>query len=453
MSTVWRIKCRWSDNGDYGTEIYDVFFNLGVVFCGSSYDKKTGEEIRTSKDNFNGVKEGDYCSITAGATAVGIGRIKTNPASLRELGFSEKDKELFSSGIYKEFNFDDMELDLDSIWGCRAELFDIGDNTITYGNAQTRLIISEDFKRGNEIIELYKKMEHNMKDELLKEMVIAAKNIVLTGAPGTGKTYLAKNIAARIMFDKQFTDLTKEERDQIGYVQFHPSYDYTDFVEGLRPIPGEGNAIGFDRKDGVFKEFCKDAIDGSQHKKVFIIDEINRGEVSKIFGELFNAIETGYRGESGQIKTQYQNLVKQNDVFNHGFYVPNNVFIIGTMNDIDRSVESIDFAFRRRFSWIEITAAETQEAILANLKKEEWKETAKKRMNSLNDAIWNGNGGIEGLSSSYHIGAAYFLKLNDLDGDFNKLWEFHLAPLLREYLRGMDCSEEKFKKLQDAYYE
>lgn len=295
-------------------------------------------------------------------------------------------------------------------------------------------------------------LEDRMMNDI-KEFVIFTKNIVLSGAPGTGKTYLAKNLAARIMFDKQFADLTKEEMGQIGYVQFHPSYDYTDFVEGLRPIPSEGNTIGFDRKDGLFKEFCKDAIDKPHQKKVFIIDEINRGEVSKIFGELFNAIETGYRGVAGQIKTQYQNLVKQNDVFNHGFYVPENVFIIGTMNDIDRSVESIDFAFRRRFTWIEITAAETQEAILAKLKKEEWKETAKKRMNSLNDAIWNGNGGIEGLSSSYHIGAAYFLKLNDLDGDFKKLWEFHLAPLLREYLRGMDGSEEKLKKLQDAYYE
>ena len=293
--------------------------------------------------------------------------------------------------------------------------------------------------------------EKTMNNEIVN-LLLKSKNLILTGAPGTGKTYLAKNVAANLMFDKQFADLTDDERAQIGYVQFHPSYDYTDFVEGLRPVDDGGKGIGFERKDGVFKEFCKKAIVGSLDRYVFIIDEINRGEVSKIFGELFNAIESGYRGTDGCIKTQYQNLVKQTDVFYSGFFVPKKVLIIGTMNDIDRSVESIDFAFRRRFAWKEIKATDTQ-SMLNNLGR--LTTEAKLRMDSLNDAIWNGKEGIEGLSSSYHIGAAYFLKLNEIEGDdekrFSNLWDYHIKPLLREYLRGIDDVSIKLEKLENAY--
>lgn len=184
--------------------------------------------------------------------------------------------------------------------------------------------------------------------------------------------------------------------------------------------------------------------DNSKSKPfVFIIDEINRGEISKIFGELFFSIDPGYRGEKGRVQTQYQNMVEGGDAFKKGFYVPENVYIIGTMNDIDRSVESMDFAFRRRFAFAEIKADENV-GMLDDL---EWKDEAIERMKRLNEAISK----TEGLSSAYHIGASYFMKLKNYNGDFKQLWEYHLEGLLHEYLRGMQDVEDSMKKLKNAY--
>ena len=426
-------------------------------------------------------------------------------------------------------------------------------------------------------------------------------NLILTGAPGTGKTYLAKQIAAKIIFNddkKEYTEELEENEDfknQCQFVQFHPSYDYTDFVEGLRPIKDSNGKIGFERKDGVFKEFCKKAlknlinielitikeylitfanemyndfkkdnkitlkgisgksvapftniefdekkeilsmkaesqseytisgnineyvdwyklykkfqqnetsIKGMMEDKipkfkgkgsylcailnnfyekynsaieeevnnkkknfVFIIDEINRGEISKIFGELFFAIDPGYRGESGKVQTQYNNLINndesdEDDEFEDGFFVPENVYIIGTMNDIDRSVESMDFAMRRRFAWKEIKAEDTQDMLdsmfddnTAITNKDDIIKEAKGRMDNLNKEIEQ----IESFNSSYHIGASYFLKLKNyynggnIEEAFNSLWENHLRGLLYEYLRGMPDAESKLEELKNAY--
>jgi len=240
------------------------------------------------------------------------------------------------------------------------------------------------------------------------------------------------------------------EKTNIEKVQFHPSYDYTDFVEGLRPIASEDEetAIGFERKDGTFKAFCKRALNAAPAQNfVFIIDEINRGEFNKIFGELFAAIDPDYRGEAGRVQTQYQNLVDEGDVFFDGFYVPENIYIIGTMNDIDRSVESMDFAFRRRFAFREIAATDTMGMIDAFGLDKDVADEAKERMRSLNAAIEQ----VDGLSSAYHIGAAYFKKLKSLGNDFQKLWDYHLKGLLFEYLRGMRDAQAKLDELGKAY--
>ena len=368
------------------------------------------------------------------------------------------------------------------------------------------------------------------------------KNIVFTGAPGTGKTFIAKQIAAAIISggEREWKDLTATEKKQVGFVQFHPSYDYTDFVEGLRPDA----KLNFSRQDGIFKSFCKTALDpdfdgiynhfllltsgksplhvasgspststptsvsegavppedkiGGEEEQgineqqvsepnplyeipkedlkelydrinkgdidstnldniskeaittlkkaiesvpfIFIIDEINRGELSKIFGELFYSIDPDYRGVEGRVKTQYNQMITDSkDPFKEGFYVPQNVYIIGTMNDVDRGVETMDFAIQRRFAWPKITAQ--MSAVNMRITGD-----ALTRMTALNDALTE-----EGLTESYHIGGAYFRKLN-AGTNFDDLWKYHLEGVITEYFRGEPDITEKIARIKKAYY-
>ena len=426
--------------------------------------------------------------------------------------------------------------------------------------------------------------------------LISSKNLIFRGAPGTGKSYLAKQIAADIISNGEtddYTSLTDEQKEQMEFVQFHPGYDYSDFVEGLRPKINADGSMGFELQDGIFKKFVTRArkdyeeyqmskettetqisvqenlnkfpiqenannlqvqetttnlsvqeimdeffktirfnvdyyetkrnsftitgVDykyiyiyipknkntkkrklnrdevrkmleasrtfneaaelkkffGKKHdtqnysydlaiyneikkfmangsainvplsppvnvsvsnvtvkpdnlkKYIFIIDEINRGEISKIFGELFFAIDPGYRGRAGEISTQFSNMHYDDG---DKFYIPENVYIIGTMNDIDRSVDTFDFAMRRRFRFVEIKADEHIE-MLSSLGNKDLEEEAIRRMIALNNEIAS----VEDLNVNYQIGASYFLKLKTLD--FDQLWTDYLEPLLQEYIR------------------
>ena len=450
-----------------------------------------------------------------------------------------------------------------------------------FGNSKDRIVFeyrekTEEEKNQNTN---EKSVKDNIEDTAIgcknpySKMLLESKNIIFRGAPGTGKSYVARQIATDIVSngsENDYSKLTEEQKNQIEFVQFHPSYDYSDFVEGLRPKINEDGTMGFELHDGIFKRFVDIArrnfedskkskvileqevsvqaelknffdnieygettfktitgnkfiitdvdevkkriyidipgnktinklilnIDeirlmlesGSEFNKisditsffgkqfatqgysydfaifkeikskrfkpssvdenkeklkkyVFIIDEINRGEVSKILGELFFTIDPGYRGISGSVTTQYSNMhTNQHDKF----YIPENIYIIGTMNDIDRSVESIDFAMRRRFRFIEIRAKDTQN-MLDLLEDDALKDEAIARMDRLNEEILK----VEDLNENYQMGASYFLKLKILD--FDELWTDYIRPLLKEYIHGLYGEYDIMKRFETAY--
>ena len=175
--------------------------------------------------------------------------------------------------------------------------------------------------------------------------------LILTGAPGTGKTFMARQLAAK-MIGCEVEELdSKQNKQRFSFVQFHPGYDYSDFVIGLKPELNEASKqIFFDWKGGIFKTFCDAAKKDSENKYVMVIDEINRADLSRVFGELFFCLED--RGKEVTLPNGEK------------FTIPENIYIIGTMNDIDRSVESMDFALRRRFAWHEVKAEETGKEIV-----------------------------------------------------------------------------------------
>lgn len=303
-----------------------------------------------------------------------------------------------------------------------------------------------------------------------------AKQIILTGAPGTGKTYMARKVAEKL--GEEIGEEINGKRKKYKLVQFHPSYDYTDFVEGLRPVEGKKDKVEFKKVDGIFKKFCREVVrnnedNGNKGKKYFfIIDEINRADLSKVFGELMYGLETDKRGEENSFYTQYQNLktydIKtradiKNDEFEGGFYIPENVYIIGTMNDIDRSVESMDFALRRRFLWKEIKVEDSLECglreIIKGWKKETGSFNAGKIAEKLKEKISNLNNVIKdkkyNLGEQYCISQGQFANLpegvintlkTDEEGDISeflkKVWDLRIKSLLYEYVRGEGIEEE-----------
>jgi len=445
----WRIGDR--DDVIY-TELFEKGFPYvyGGAISGWNYDKGKKVERKEYITNLSKIQKGDI--IVAGGTTYihFIGQAIERPVYLFQSDGPARD-----ASFEDDYNIFEADKDIKKVF---EETFKDGEKHEDIVCIKTKwypipegLRMPENQPPGscleitNQKVIKYinsqiRQSDRSIKMEDLVTLIKSNKNIVFTGAPGTGKTFLVKEIARQIV--------GADNADNITFVQFHPSYDYTDFVEGLRPVKKDDKQIGFELNDGTFKIFCKKAIKQKGQDFVFIIDEINRGDISKIFGELFYSLEPSYRGEEGRVKTQYDNLIPESDIFKKGFYIPHNVYLLATMNDIDRSVESIDFAIRRRFTWIEIKASDTADEMFQK-KIPQYKDNALKRLYALNNAISDGS--MEMLNESYHIGGAYFLKLKEYEGDYEKLWEYNLLPLLREYLRGTEELMANLNKLKDAY--
>lgn len=290
------------------------------------------------------------------------------------------------------------------------------------------------------------------------------KNIIYYGAPGTGKT----------KFVKDCLDILDPNRARTEWVQFHSGFEYEDFIDGIKPIDIQNGNLKLDLTNGIFKEFCLKAAQNTDENFFFIVDEINRADIAAVFGETLSLLEENYRGEN--IKTKNFSLNNQE------FFIPANIYFIGMMNDVDKSIDCFDLALRRRFAWVlmecnyDVVENATDEAyktkceslnnyITSDLKYlveyEDETRVKIKSVQSYNDAELFSNASNQekdkkryektsglNLGRAYEIGHSYFLKKETTDE--KEIWARHIEPILREYIRTQFGDGEVEKKLKMA---
>ena len=252
-----------------------------------------------------------------------------------------------------------------------------------------------------------------------------SKNMIFYGAPGTGKT----------KFVKDCLDILDTNRTRTEWIQFHSGFEYEDFIDGIKPIGIQNGNLNLALTNGVFKEFCLKAAQNEKENFFFIVDEINRADIAAVFGETLSLLEENYRGKN--IKTKNFSLSNQE------FFIPANIYFIGMMNDVDKSIDCFDLALRRRFTWVLMECDyETLNNIEANNKgyKEKCKNLNKHIVSSENNGL--------NLGRAYEIGHSYFLKKETMSEQ--QIWDRHIEPILREYIRTQFGDGEVEKKLKMA---
>ena len=261
----------------------------------------------------------------------------------------------------------------------------------------------------------------------ISELLVRKMNIILQGAPGVGKTFMAKRLAYSLIGEKN--------PNRVESIQFHQSYSYEDFIEGYKP-----KGTGFDLEKGIFYTFCKKAENDPENNYYLIIDEINRGNLSKIFGELLMLIEDDKRGE--QLTLAYSK---------NKFSVPKNLYIIGMMNTADRSLATMDYALRRRFSFVEIPPAFTSN---------KWKKYQDDINNPLFDKIISAIKDIneeisrdQNLTADCMIGHSYFSELKNVnENELHTIIKYDILPLLKEYyVDNSGVYERYYNKLEGLF--
>lgn len=319
-------------------------------------------------------------------------------------------------------NFD--VFDMFCHWMCDKNLGGYARRDDTY---EEEIKLSQTTEDPKVLEELYKQQsitDIDLEDPRVREIFESLQNykqVILYGPPGTSKTYYAKVLAFYITNDQS----------RIEFVQFHPSYSYEDFIEGIFPeVDEETGQISFKIKDKIFKRLCKEAETNPDKNYVLIIDEINRADLSKVFGEIFSALE--YRKEV--VKLLYSE---------ERFTIPTNLYIIGTMNTLDKSTVDIDFALMRRFKFFEV--GPDKEILRKMLKKNGVENYLIEQIIDVFEKIQP-----KQEEEGYPLGHAYFKDIKSKQ-DLKLLWEHQLSFLLKEYFA--DLKKDVYERIKEIYWE
>ena len=279
------------------------------------------------------------------------------------------------------------------------------------------------------------------------------KNIIYYGAPGTGKT----------KFVKDCLDILDPNRTRTEWVQFHSGFEYEDFIDGIKPIGIQNGNLNLALTNGIFKEFCLKAAQNEKENFFFIVDEINRADIAAVFGETLSLLEENYRGKSSAIKIKNSALMediivsdasKKSLCIDYGnlqtkFYIPANIYFIGMMNDVDKSIDCFDLALRRRFAWV---LMECNYEVVENVTDEDYTAKCKNLNQYITGKTYELNGKQEqdglNLGRAYEIGHSYFLKKEAMSEQ--QIWDRHIEPILREYIRTQFGDRDAEDKLNIA---